>query len=40
MTRADLRRRVSVAEWTDWVAYYELEADARKKAQQAQKARR
>lgn len=35
MTRAQLRQCISVDEWTDWLAYYELEADGKKKAQQA-----
>jgi hypothetical protein len=34
MTRAQMRRTVSCDEWTDWLAFYELEADAKKKAAQ------
>jgi hypothetical protein len=40
ITRADLRTRMSIDEYTDWVAYYSLKADAEEKAAKAAKANR
>jgi CO/xanthine dehydrogenase Mo-binding subunit len=37
ITRADLRTRMSIDEYTDWVAYYSLKADAEEKAAKAAK---
>lgn len=39
MTRRDLRNRISVDEYTDWVAYYALKAEAEDKAAKAAKAK-
>jgi hypothetical protein len=38
MTRAQLRQRVTTAEFTEWVAFYLLESEAAE--QQAQEAKR
>ena len=33
ITRSQLRREMSTAEFTDWIAFFSLEAEARKKAE-------
>ena len=40
MTRRDLRHRISVDEYTDWVAYYALKAEQEEKAAKAARSKR